>query len=541
VKFVRALFLFIAWAAAAASLAQASAALAATQDPRFDIRRFVVEGATLLTPEEIEQAVQPFSGLNRDFSDVQRALEALERLYSDKGFSAVQIILPEQELDKGEVRFRIVEARVGRMVVEGNKFFNEANVRSSLPSVSPGRAPNIRGIAENLRLANESPAKQTTVLLRGGAEEGLVDAVVRVSDERPTKYSITFDNTGTPQTGIYRVGFGFQHANVLNRDHVLSMQYVTSPSHPEHPNRTVLYPNRRVFIVGASYRVPLYRLGDSIDVTAGYSNVNSGVVQNLFNVAGSGTIFGVRYNKNLPKWGEIEQRLAFGWDWRAYRNEVTVAGVPLVPDVTVHPVSLTYAGLHRGVASETSFNLSAVQNLAGGNDGGTRAFEAARPGAPADYFVVRYGLNHLRAFANDWQFRFGLNGQAARDKLVAGEQFGVGGADSVRGFLEREVSNDSGFRGTLEFYTPDYAGRVGWLPARSRLRALIFYDWARTLRFQPVFGEEHRSAIAAWGLGLRYSRSTNMSLRLDYGITTDAGGTQGKNEGRVHAGFAYIF
>ena len=37
--------------------------------------------------------------------DVQRALEGLERAYTDKGYSAVQVILPEQELDKGEVRF----------------------------------------------------------------------------------------------------------------------------------------------------------------------------------------------------------------------------------------------------------------------------------------------------------------------------------------------------------------------------------------------------------------------------------------------------
>jgi len=126
-------------------------------------------------------------------------------------------------------------------VVEGNKFFDEANIRSSLPSVQPGHSPNIRDIADNLRVANENPAKQTTVLLRGGAEEGQVDAVVRVTDERPSKYSVTFDNTGTAQTGIYRVGVGFQYGNVWNRDHVLSMQYVTSPANPEHPNTTKLY------------------------------------------------------------------------------------------------------------------------------------------------------------------------------------------------------------------------------------------------------------------------------------------------------------
>jgi hemolysin activation/secretion protein len=529
------------WALCSLAQAQAPAAPPAPTEPRFEIGRFVVEGGALLTQDEINSAVGPYTGASKDFADVQRALEALERAYTDKGYSAVQVLLPEQELEKGEVRFRIIEAKLGKAVVEGNKFFDEANIRSSLPSVKPGQSPNIRDIADNLRVANENPAKQTTVLLRGGAEEGQVDAVVRVTDERPSKYSITFDNTGTSQTGLYRVGFGYQYANLWNRDHVLSMQYVTSPSAAEHPNRTTLYPNNRVFIVGASYRIPLYSAGDSIDVTAGYSNVNAGVVQNLFNVSGSGTIAGLRYNRNLQKIGDMEQRLVFGADWRGYRNEVSVAGVALVPDVTVHPVNVTYIGLFRGAASETSFNVGAVQNLAGGNDGGTQAFAAARPGSDPSYFLWRYGASHLQAFPSDWQMRFAVNGQMAKDKLVAGEQFGIGGMDSVRGFLEREVTADSGFRGTIEAYTPDYAGRIGLLPSGSRLRTVGFYDWGLVKRYQPILGEQHQSGIASIGFGLRYSRGTNVSLRMDYAVVRDAGGTQGKGDGRMHASFAYVF
>ena len=114
------------------------------------------------------------------FGDVQQALEAVERAYSEAGYNAVQVILPEQELERGEVRFEIVEARVARVVVEGNKHFDEANIRASVPSLAPGSAPNIAQIARNLRVANENPAKKATVLLRSGQSEGTVDAVVRV-------------------------------------------------------------------------------------------------------------------------------------------------------------------------------------------------------------------------------------------------------------------------------------------------------------------------------------------------------------------------
>ena len=520
-----------------------------------------------MSAQEIARALAPYTGKNKDFSDVQKALEAMEKAYTGKGYSAVQVVLPEQDISDGEVEFDVVEAKIGKLVIEGNKYFDEANIRASLPVVQQGKPPNINDIANNLRIANENPAKQTTVLLRSGTEEGQVDAVVRVTDERPNKISLTLDNSGTQQTGLFRTGVGYQNANMFNRDHALNMQYITAPNDDVKADRIVAYPSKNVFVFGAQYRVPLYRLGDSLEFSAGYSNVNSGVVANLFNISGSGSIFGARYNHNLQKRGDLEQKLSLGLDWRAYQSKVTqVGGVgTVVPDVTVHPISLTYTGTYRKSESDTNFYVSANQNLPGGNDAGTRAFQgdalnvpllpASRANANPRYFMTRWGFNHNRALPRDWQFRVGMTGQVTHERLIAGEQFGIGGADSVRGFIEREVVNDNGYRGTLEFYSPDI-GRV--VPVSgARLRIVGFYDWGAVRRFRPVSTptlvsqnnpsigpsdtEIHGQHIASAGLGLRFSRGTNTSFRLDAGTVMDGGGTQKIGDVRIHGSFAYIF
>ena len=306
----------LAHAQAQPSAVPAAERAAPVAEPRFDINRYAVHGATLITSDELQLILAPYVGKSKDFGDVQRALEALEKAYTSKGYSAVQVILPEQQIDSGEVEFNVVEAKIGKVVVEGNKYFDEANIRASLPRVQQGQAPNIFQIADNLRIANENPSKQTTVLLRSGAEEGQVDAVERVADERPNKLSVTLDNSGTQQTGIFRLGFGYQNSNLWNRDHVLNAQYVTAPNDDDKTNRLGLYPSKHVLIVGGQYRIPLYRQGDTLEFTAGYSNVNSGVVANLFNISGSGTIFGARYNHNLQKIGDLEHKLSYGLDWR---------------------------------------------------------------------------------------------------------------------------------------------------------------------------------------------------------------------------------
>src|SRR6185436_12490349 len=106
--------------------------------PRIVIARFLVEGNTLLTQQEIDSALAPFSGKDRDFGDIQRALEALEQRYRDAGWGVVQVSLPEQDIARGVVQFRVSEARLAKVVVEGNKFFGDANVRRSVPSLVEG-------------------------------------------------------------------------------------------------------------------------------------------------------------------------------------------------------------------------------------------------------------------------------------------------------------------------------------------------------------------------------------------------------------------
>ena len=504
-----------------------------------------------MAPARVESAVRPYTGVGRDFSDVQKALEALEKLFLDQGFGSVQVLLPEQELDQGVVKFKVIEPRLGRVSIEGNKAYSEANIRASLPSLKEGTAPNSNRIASNLRLANENPGKSTSVLLRAGSNDGEVDAVVRVAEEKVTRYNFTLDNTGGGGSGQYRIGLGVQTSNVFGRDHVFAAQAITSPEERGHFQGY----SRDVAIFGAQYHVPLYRLGDSLDFTAGYSNVNSGVVQNIFNVSGRGYVAGARYTRNLPKWGNLESKLIWSWDYRAYENNVTPVngGQQIIPDITVKPMSLTYAGTYRGQTDETSGYLSYSQNLPGGNDGGSGAFEASRPGGRPGYSIWRYGVTHVRSFAGDWQARINVAGQYTKDRLVSGEQFGLGGANSVRGFSERQFANDYGVSANLELYTPDVAALIK-LDSAHKLRFLVFHDVGHVVRNEPLRNDTARTTAKGSGLGLRYTHGNNLSIRLDAAFA-DVPGNQGGDatngpatstptslkQFRMHGALVYLF
>ena len=343
------------------------------------------------------------------------------------------------------------------------------------------------------------------------AEE--MNAAVTVRDEKPWKVGLSLDNTGDKETGRTRMGVMMQHANVGNRDHLLTLQYITSPENL-----------RNVNIYSAGYRIPLYSLGSSIELIGAYANVNSGTVNVAsanMNISGKGTILGVHYNQNLARIGNYEHKLTFGLDYRAYQNDVQYFGVPLGNNVTVHPLSLTYAGSWSFEDVRPGFYLMGIQNLPGLWDGRDDRdnFTSNRYGAPSAYNMLRYGANALYAIGGDWQARAALNGQYSSAPLVAGEQFGVGGASSVRGFREREFTNDHGYFGNIELYSPDLCKLMG--VSAFQTRVLAFYDRGYVRRNKPLPGETVSSEIASLGPGLRITDGKIFSLSADCGFAVD--------------------
>jgi hemolysin activation/secretion protein len=524
--------LFKSWACAL-FLALQLGSVTAQDSPRFDIRGYVVEGNTLIPQPEVEALLKPYTGTKRDFGDIQRALEALERAYRERGYSAVRVLIPEQDVRAGQVRLQVIEAKIRKIRTE-SKFFDDPNLRASVPSLKEGTTPRTRSIGRDIQLANENPAKQTSVTLESAGEPGKIDAVIRARDYDPQRFVISLDNTGNPQTGNLRLGVGYQHANVADRDIVFNGQYITSPGH-----------FNDVSIYGAGLRVPVYEHHLMVDVFAGYSDVDSGTLQGLFNVSGKGTVAGTRVSYMLPRLEGYEHRAFVGFDYRDYQQNVLLTGTngSLVPDYVVKPWSIGYAGKFLRPEGDIDFYATFSQNIPGSGDGSQAQFCAVRSGgpndcAPARYHVYRYGASAQHLFANDLLVRAVYNGQYTNDALVPGEQFGLGGWNSVRGFYEREFANDVGNQASAELYSPD----VGkWLGEQWHARGLVFLDWGFGRDNSP--GALQKNGISSTGVGIRLNRGRNLSLRLDYATILNGAEPVGRPSGsdRFHAGVVLAF
>lgn len=520
------------------------AASAMAQDERFDIVRFKVEGNTLLLDAQVQAAVAPLAGPKRVYGDIQKALEALERAYRAAGYSTVQVYVPEQELTTGVVRLQVTEGVIGKIIISGNKHFDDANIRASLPELKENKAPNLRQMSEAIQLANESPAKQIGVTLGVSEEEGKVDAKVAVTEEDPQRIFITADSTGTAATGRSRLGMAYQNANLFRLDHTLTLAYTGSADAPK---------GVKVDIFSVGYRVPFYGIGDSLDLIYGNSGVNtpstSPTLGGALGIVGKGEVFGLRLNHYFARRGEYSSKLIFGVDYKHINSRCTTAGVPAAIDpptpaiaacvpYTTRPLSLTYSGQRLSPGQTFDYNIGIAYNLALGSqytnlDGASDHYSYLTSGNRAtrdEFSIVRFGGSYLRAFQTDWQLRVGGTAQYAGNPVVAAEQLGLAGSTAVRGFNERAASADSGYVINAELYTPELVKATN---LSGSLRALAFFDLAH--------GYNHNSpaasltptniGVASAGTGLRYSLGKDFSLRFDLGRVLDGGPTGTKESG----------
>jgi hemolysin activation/secretion protein len=400
-------------------------------------------------------------------------------------------------------------------------------------------------VASNLRVANENPAKYASVHFKTNEQDpDSIDATVRVIDEKPQKYFLTLDNTGNEQTKDIRIGIGYQNYNLFNRDHRFSAQFITTPQ------SDLGFSDMRIF--GFGYSIPLYSLGDSIDFLAAYSDVDAGTLLNgALNITSKGTVFGAHYNWNLDRIGNYQHKLNFGLDYRDYDPEVTFGGFNLTPEVSVLPVSATYSAMWKNLERQVSVNAGVIHNIASVTSHSNADDHASPPWLAEDDFT-RYvwGIDFTEQIATTWQLHLSANGQFASDHLHPGEQFGLGGMDSVRGWHERAFTGDKGYRASVEIVSPNFGGN---LASGLSLKALAFYDFGHLSNMNNVFGDPvgNSLTIGSVGAGLRFGYGKHLLGRVDAALVVDgdvtespsASYTQSRDDGDsfIHFSMAWVW
>jgi hemolysin activation/secretion protein len=331
---------------------------------------------------------------------------------------------------------------------------------------------------------------------------------------------VGLNNIGDSRTGNYRVTAGLQHSNLWGRDHSVTATYTTSPDHVGDVKQYGFY-----------YRVPFYSVSGALTLFYAYSDVNSGTIANAFEVSGRGRFSGLHWRQHLVPHGAYSHALEAGVDDRFFDNNVLFSGTQLGVDVRSRPLSLSYNGRFDQASASMAGSVQYARNLGGGADNTDAAYVGNRAGASTDWQAWRYSLDGQWRVA-PWILAVRVRGQYADEPLIPGEQFGVGGAGSVRGLREREVTGDSGTAISVEGLYP-----LPW----DGLSAVAFLDAGEVRLRNATAGQPAHQNAASIGVGVRWIIARRFSLAIDAAQVLNGTTASESGDRRIHFSLVYRF
>ncbi|MCR5867672.1 POTRA domain-containing protein [Aquincola sp. J276] len=484
----------------------------AQQAPRFAILEFEVEGNSVLPVTAIEQAVMPFMGEARELADVEKAREALERAYQQAGYLTVFVDVPEQRVDAGVVRLNVTEGRVDRLRVTGSRYYSQGVIRERVAELAEGKVPNFNAVQQQVATL-QRPERQLQPVLRPGREPGTVEAELKVTDQLPLSGSVELTNRHAPDTSSTRLSATLRYDNLFQRDHAIALTAIVAPQALDESK-----------VLVANYSAPL----DGGDTLVGYVVVSDSLLEPLgaVSVVGKGVTVGVRWLRSFYLPGSSHSLVA-GADFKRLDQRTDIADLNAVTNPLRYvPLQLGYTGQWVGELGQSTLNTSFVFGVKAllmrsisctddSNLGAIDQFQCSRNGADGGFAYWRGDARHTLPLGGG-SLSARLGWQLASQPLVSGEQYTLGGAETVRGYLEAEAAGDHALLGSLEWRSANLLGTdtpAG--AARQELALLAFLDAARATTINPFPGQPARVPLLGRGLGLRLKLAPGALAEVD--------------------------
>ncbi|NOT67547.1 MAG: ShlB/FhaC/HecB family hemolysin secretion/activation protein [Methylophilaceae bacterium] len=489
----------------------------------FDIMEYRVEGNSVLPDGKIEQAVYAFMGEGKSIDDVELARTALEKAFHDAGYLTVLVNIPEQNVESGLVRLEVVEGRVEKLRVLGSRYYALGKIKGRVAEFGEGNVPYFPEVQKQMAGINSTPDRQVTPVMRPGKSPGKVEVDLKVQDKLPFHGGIELNNRYSPNTTQTRLNGSMRYDNLWQLDHSIGISFQLTPENTDETK-----------VLSATYMIPTG--GDYWVMYGVLSKSNVSAVGDV-NIIGNGNIYGLRYIHPLPPLKTYTHSLTLGVDYKDFKETTALLGADSFnTPIAYTPFNIGYDATLQGKNSTTQMNLGVTFSIRGlGND--AQQFADKRYLAQSNFAYVRADFKHTQTLFKDWSFFANFTGQVANSPLISSEQFAIGGADSVRGYLESNSLGDQGVTAKFELRTPPLAKYLS--DKINDLQALVFYDAGYVSIQSPLANQTEQFRLSSVGIGLHLKGWHGLFGALDFAHALHSAGQVRDGDNRLHFRVGY--
>lgn len=485
--------------------------------PEVNVSRFIFSGNTVFTDEDLHAITANYQGRVISAEQLQEAKNNITRHYIDQGYINSGAIIPDQQVRNGEIKINVIEGKLVEVKIKENKRVKTSYIKNRLQAESErDKVLKIEDLQEKLQLLQQNPLfKRINAELGPGLRLGEAVLDLAVTEDTPYEVFFTFNNHRSPNIGAYRGDIGFQHINLLGFADRLYLRY--SAGLGEGLSNIGDLDSYEV-----NYTVPVTRFDTHLGI--GLERSESKVVTEPFEElkvrSSADTVF---IKVEQPVYQTANRRLALELKLEKRKSETFLLDQPFSfsagvqngeSDITVLRFSQDWLDRSREhvIAARSTFSFGVDWFAPTINDNG----------APDSTFITWLGqfqwVQRLKVRSWDTQFLFRTDLQWANQDLLPLEKFSIGGATTVRGYRENELTRDNGLITSIEWRVPIATLPIPKLsqnPQDGLLTLAPFFDYGRSWTSDGETPEP--KDISSVGLGLRYAPHSKINAEVYWG------------------------
>ena len=165
-----------------------------------------VAPSEILTRQEIEPIVAKYTGKNLFITDIQQMINEINNLYAEKGFVTAKAYLPEQQVENGNIYVDLIESRIGKVTIQGNKWTKSNYVLDRIPEKQYQLFDIVKLEKDVLDFNRYNEGIKLKANLKAGEKEGTTDIELTADESFPFHLMGVMDNAGRRTTGSLRGG-----------------------------------------------------------------------------------------------------------------------------------------------------------------------------------------------------------------------------------------------------------------------------------------------------------------------------------------------
>lgn len=418
-------------------------------------------------------------GKNLSMNDLIKVKKEINRYFKEKGEVFTKVELLAQDLSDNTLKFLLIKAKVGKINIEGNKFYKADFIKSRL-DLKEGENLDYGLMVKSLLLMNEHKDLSVKSYLKKGSSLGQTDINLQVEDERPTSLETSFDNFGSEDTSKYRFSANFFYGNLLNDGDEMYLD-TTLGIDSIKENNTKLF--RFNYI--------------STDLEKYHTRFNFGYLYANYVSAGDFEVLDLKGDTNIYTFGFTQpvirsqtDKLDFALNY--YKKDIKsylLGAISTEDYLRILDLTLSYQKARAYDTFGLVFNFS--KGIDGDGEYGSRIFEEVR----FDKVVLSTNFNRYINETNSFLVTF--HAQYTKDRLPLSEMFTLGGLSSVRGYDSAYKMGDFGWNGSFEwFYMPKFDDEI----FKNSTKLGVFLDYGEVFVNEPVLGEDRY--VSSMGAGV---------------------------------------